>query len=87
MSDELAAVVTPTVEIDGETWRAGDVGIDASGREVKLVRIGKSSWAWVGFGIDTDIPLDMVTRPLAKVHLVKHGEEAAFCATWHAGGF
>jgi hypothetical protein len=81
----------PFVEVDGVQWFDGDIGIAADGTEVKAVQYRavagrQGSFYWNVFGGDWDALIggkyDDVARPIAKVHLVKVGEEAAFRERW-----
>lgn len=64
-----------TVDVDGQPWRDGWVGVDADGRLWRL-RFVQSTWgpaldrwAWHTFGVELDYALDseIVTHPLTKV--------------------
>lgn len=66
---------TTTVEIDGQTWRHGDIGMCADGMIVQLrTRWNKDRWSWIAFGCDDQWWLegdpggDDPVRPIRKIY-------------------
>lgn len=65
------------VEIDGVTWRPGDLGMTADGTIVQLDGPWGDDWNWGRFGNDEIWVTGSLARPIRKMKLVPADPEPA----------